>query len=116
MANNNVEDLAGLKVNTDSVSASLISIIKKYRDDSISEIKRCILNKDYVLSCDFSGGSERFAELIRLHDDLIAAGYSVSLFDEGEESNIDYFRNWLKSILDTSDRIDKGDSFFDDVN
>ena len=111
-----IEDLAGLKVKTENVSASLISIIRKYRESSISDIKNSILNNDYVFTCDFSGSSERFAELLKLHDELLAAGYRVSLYDEGEESSIEYFRNWLDSMRDTDEFIDSDDSFCDEDN
>jgi hypothetical protein len=113
MTNINLEDLAGLKIKTESVPASLISIIKKYRRDSISDIKNDILNDDFVFSCNFSGNCKQFTQLINLHDDLVAAGYNVKLFDEGEESNIEYFRNWLESTMDTASFVDADPSYCD---
>ena len=111
---NNLENLAGIKIKTDSVSADLIKLIKKYRNDAISEIKNDIVNYDYVYICSLTGDTKNLEELIHLYNKLISLGYNAILFDEERESNIEYFNNWLETCKDTDRFIDEDDTFAED--
>ena len=114
MNNNELKNIAQLKLQSRKAEAKLISIIKKYRKEGISVIKKDIENGDAIFSCSFSGEEIRFSNLLKLHDELIAAGYIVELYDEGVRSSIEYFRNWSNTINEISRQIDADDSWIEE--
>lgn len=111
MKNNTLEYIAGIKIKTDTAPVDLIKLIKKYRSDAISNIKNDILNYDYVYTCSFTEDTSEFEKIINLYNELISLGYKAVLFDEDQESNIDYFNNWLESCKDTDAFIEADDIF-----
>ena len=66
-----LKNIAGIKIKTETASAELIKLIKKHRNDAISDIKRDILSYDYVFICSFSGNCKKFEELVDLYKELI---------------------------------------------
>lgn len=103
MAYNEYSETAGIKVITDTVSAGLIKILKKYRNGSIADIKNDILHDSYVLSCNLVTDIDAFKEMIQCYDELAKAGYTVESYFSGRKEDIQIFRNWAKR----SDEIDE---------
>lgn len=114
MDNIKLDNIAGLKVEETASSAELIKTIRNHTGESMTEIKDNILNSRYVFSCSFTDDDEKYADLIKLHDELIELGYKVSLYDDGEPSTIEYFRNWQNTVTEISEEIDADDLFGDD--
>lgn len=106
-----LKNIAGIKIKTETASAELIKLIKKHRNDAISDIKRDILSYDYVFICSFSGNCKKFEELVDLYKELKSLGYDAVLFDEDQESTLEYFDNWLESTKDTDRFIENSDIF-----
>lgn len=96
----NQEKNVGLKIVGNSVPASLIKIIKKYRNDSISSIKKDIENNNYVLSCYYSGDKENFDNIIKCYNELTSVGYTVELYEHNRKSSIEFFNNWSNTMAE----------------
>ena len=111
MDNIKLDNIAGLKVEETAPSAELIKTIRNHTGESMTEIKDNILNSRYVFSCSFTDDDEKYADLIKLHDERIELGYKVSLYDDGELSTIEYFRNWQNTVTEISEEIDADDLF-----
>lgn len=92
------EHIAGLKIVTGTVPASLIKIILKYRKDSIAKIKQDIEKGNYVLSCSFVGEPEKFNSLIKCYNEVICNGFAAELYDHDRKSSLEYFNNWSNTM------------------
>ena len=113
MANN--KDIAGLKILADTIPASLIKIVLKYRKDSISKIKKDIEDGNYVLSCSFVGEPQKFNNLMKCYNELIKAGFNAELYDCGRKSSAEYFSNWSNTMKEIREEIDNED-IYDEAN
>ena len=100
---------AELKLVDNTVTVKLITILKKYRNDAISNIRNDITNGATIFGCSFSGDEENFASLVNLYDELVAAGYQVELIEHGRVSNITFFKNWLNTLHEISAEIDEAE-------
>ena len=96
-----LNETAGIIIDTDSISAKMISVIKKYRKDSIAAIRSDVLNHRFVLSCNYISEVRKFKRLIKCYDELTKAGFKVDAYFAGEKESIQVFRNWAN----TSDEI-----------
>ena len=105
----NNKDIAGLKIITDTIPASLIKIVLKYRRDSIAEIKKNIERGDFVLSCSFVGEPEKFNNLIMCYNELTKNGYLAELYEHGRKSNIRFFKNWSNTMNEIRKEIEEED-------
>ncbi len=112
----NLKNIAGIKIKTNTVPVDLIKLIKHYRNDAISDIRNDIINYDYVYVCSFSGDSNKFEELLNLYKELISLGYNAVLFDEDHESTIEFFNNWLETTKDTDRFIENDDIFAENAD
>lgn len=104
-----LKHIAGLKVITDKAPASLIKLLLKYRRDSIAKIKDDIEKGRYVLFCSSVSEEEKFNLLIQCYDELIRDGYKVELYEDGQKSSIQLFRNWSKTLEEIRKEVEGTD-------
>ena len=112
MENLDLNEIAGLKINTEIVSAELLSVIKRYRKDSISDIKNDIINNELVLSCNYIEDENGINKLIKCYDELVKLNYNVEVFFAGEKEDIQILRNWLQTSNEISE--EGWDDFIED--
>ena len=101
--------IAGIKIETTSISADLMKQLLKFREDSIASIKSDITEGKYFLSCSLVGEMDKIALIIRCYEELTSLGYSVKLFANDLPSDIDYFKNWLETMKDNRKDFDEFD-------
>ena len=82
MINIDVMDNIGIKITQYDSLSKCISILRKYRHDSMNEIKNSIESNDFVFACDYAD-DEGLVELIRCYDELLEAGCKVDIYDLG---------------------------------
>jgi len=107
------ENTAGLKIVTDTVPASLIKIILKYRKDSIAKIKQDIEKGNFVLSCSFVGHPEEFNNLIKCYNEVILNGFAAELYDHDRKSSLEYFNNWSNTMKEIRQEAEDEDLDWD---
>ncbi|MBR3357249.1 MAG: hypothetical protein IKG46_05400 [Solobacterium sp.] len=87
----------------------MIRIIRKYRPDSIAEIKKDIENGYYILSCSYAGEPEKFNAIIQCYNELIGSGFSAELYEHGRRSTIELFNNWSNTMKEIREEIEAED-------
>ncbi len=77
-----VMDNLGIKITHYDSLSKCISILRKYRHDSMSDIKNSIESNDFVYACDYLD-DEGLVELIKCYDELSEAGCKIDIYDLG---------------------------------
>ncbi len=95
-------ETAGIKIITDTISAELIGLLKKYRKDSISTIKDDVLTGSYAFSCNYVTEIERLRMMVDCYEELVNAGFTVHVYFANMKKDIGIIKKWLKR----SDEID----------
>lgn len=107
------ENTAGLKIITDTIPASLITIILKYRKDSIAKIKQDIENGSFVLSCSFVGEPDKFNNLISCYNEVTRNGFFAELYDHDRKSSLEHFNNWSNTMKEIRQETEDEDLDWD---
>ena len=95
-----------IRIITDNVSAKCISIIKKHTFLPISEIKNCIYNGQYILSCPYTD-RHGLKKIIKCYKDLEDASVPVSDYELDDRlTTIDFLRNLDATYDEISNEID----------
>ena len=72
----------GIKITHFTSLSKSIGILRKYRNDSMSVIKKDIESNDFVFACDYTD-DEGLVKLINCYDELVASGCNVIIYDLG---------------------------------
>ncbi len=89
----------GLKISSYSSLSKCISIIRKYRNVSISSVKQEIEAHDFIFVCDFTD-TANLIKLIACHDDLINAESSVTIQEQNRLITREVLLNLLQMHKD----------------
>lgn len=103
------ELINGLKIASYDSIATVVKILRKYGDWSISEIKSRVENHEYILCFNCA---DRFGlkTILDCYEDLTAAGISVALYDlNHRETTIEIMRNRNNTYDEISAEIDAED-------
>ncbi len=98
----NRDNKIGLIIKSAPSLAKCISIIRKYRADSISDIKSRIENCEYVFDCRYTDTSG-VRKVRRCYDELIKAGAMVEIYEHGDLTT----RDFLSNLVDTYRQIEE---------
>ena len=102
-------DIIGLKLDTVSVSADLIKLIRLYTSESMSVIKQHIINGDYIFYCEYES-HKGVKQVISMYNELVSMGITPLIFEEGDPSDIEFLKNLSASYDEEED-----DLFNDDI-
>ena len=96
------------KVSQDGNEKTYIPLIKKRIDRSLSEIKECLSNNDYVDICSLENidGLQHMNELI---DELQKKGAEIVLYEDDRVVEIEFLKNILESHFDTERYLQEKD-------
>ena len=99
------------KVSQDGNEKTYIPLIKKRIDRSLSEIKECLSNNDYVDICSLENidGLQHMNELI---DELQKKGAEIVLYEDDRVVEIEFLENILESHFDTERYLQETDDKF----
>jgi len=103
------KDYVGIKVNKNTPIAKIYSTIKKYREISISELKKDIENHDYLIKGEYTSRLD-IKTIIACYNELMNIDIAAELFElDGEATTIDFFENLNKTYDEISVELDSDD-------
>ena len=99
------------KVSKDGNEKTYIPLIKKMTERSLSEIKECLSDNDYVDICRLENidGLQHMNELI---DELQKKGAEIVLYEDDRVVEIEFLKNILESHFDTERYLQETDDKF----
>lgn len=97
--------IIGIKLSECTFTASIAKIVKKYRDISISEVKRIVLSNDYLMSCDYID-AVGIKKILDLRHDLEIGGISSVIYEHDSVSSVEYLLNLLASYEETAKQVE----------
>lgn len=103
MDNYILNEIAGIKLKERSMNAKVISILRKYTNDSISNIKNHILRNEYIFSCNYIEDEKKLKKLILCHDELAKNNFEVDVYFGGKKEDIQVLKNWFQTSQEISD-------------
>ena len=103
------------KVSKDGNEKTYIPLIKKMTERSLSEIKECLSDNDYVDICRLENidGLQHMNELI---DELQKKGAEIVLYEDDRVVEIEFLENILESHFDTERYLQETDDKFIRIN
>jgi hypothetical protein len=103
------EDTIALIVKNPGNMAKCISILRKYNNASIAEIKTAINSGHYVFGCEYTS-TPGIRKVRRCYDELVKSGATVEIYEDGELTSRNYISNLTESYQEieqeTQDMID----------
>lgn len=84
----------GIKLAENIFSANCAKTLKKYRNISISEMKKIVENGDLLMTCDYIDGAG-IKQILSLYDELSNNGFKCILFEDNEETTLEFLNNLL---------------------
>lgn len=97
--------IIGIKLSECTFTASIAKIVRKYRDISISEVKRIVLSNDYLISCAYIDAAG-IAKILNLRRDLENNGVSSVIYEHDSVSSAEFLLNLLVSYEETAQQIE----------
>lgn len=89
-----------LKVLKDKRELRYIPIIRKKTNKAISEVKKSLINNEYIYVCDLEN-IDGLQEMNNLIKDLLEKGAKIELYEEGRLVNNEFLKNIIESHDDT---------------
>ena len=107
-----MKDIVGLKIRPGDSLAKGISIVRKYKNAPIGEIKREIQENEYVLV--YSRIDDRgLKQIIKCYKELTKEGLKAELFEGNDEpTTLELLKNLDNTYDEISDDIDAEDDEF----
>ena len=99
------DDNIGLVIVSYDSFAKCISVIRKYNPVSISEIKKRIETKKYVLDCRYTSTSG-VRKIRRCYDELTKNGVVVEIYEHGDLTSREFISNLLGMYQEIEREID----------
>ena len=103
------EDTIALIVKAPGNMAKCVSILKKYNNASIAEIKNAIDSGHYVFGCEYTS-TPGIRKVRHCYDELIKIGATVEIYEDGELTSRKFISNLIESYQEikqeTQDMID----------
>lgn len=103
MNNLELNEIAGIKVDKNNATVEVVTVIKRYRKGSIFDIRRDILNGEFVLSCNYIENERGIKKLIKCYDELVKRSCNVEVYFAGEKEDIQVLRNWAQTSNEISE-------------
>lgn len=95
-----VMDNIGIKITQCESLSKCIGVLRKYRTDSMSDIKRDIEACDFVFACEYTD-DDGLVKLIKCYDELISKGCNVEIYDLGRIGSRELLCNLHESHIIT---------------
>lgn len=97
-----------IQIEKDINEVKYISILRKYTNNSISEIKELLNNNDFILSYNLLEIDE-LLEMKKIVSLLLEAGAKVHIFEVNREVSTEFLDNLIESHLDTERYLEEVD-------
>ena len=97
--------IIGIKLSECAFTASIAKIVRRYRDISISEVKRIVLSNDYLISCDYID-AVGITKILNLRHDLESKGVSSVIYEHDSVTSVEFLLDLLASYEETAKQIE----------
>lgn len=95
----------GLRLKESVFNVSIAKIVRKYRNLSISEIKKIVLNKGYLYECDIINASG-IKTVLMIRDELNKEKIKCEICIDGKITSDEYLNNLLVSYKETEKQVE----------
>ena len=98
--------LVGIKTEETYFDAKIVKIVRKYSDYSIADIKKMVLENDYLLFVDYVD-EDGIKKVLALYQDLQNAGISCVLYEHDEVCSKELLENLIGSYEETRRQVEE---------
>lgn len=88
-----------LKVKSNDKIAKSISIIRKYTNLSIGEIKAKIINDEYVMACGYTD-EDGIKNIVKAYKEVTSLGVDVVIYEHDRVTTVDFIMNLINMYND----------------
>lgn len=88
-----------LKVKSNDKIAKSISIIRKYTNLSIGDIKGKIINDEYVMVCGYTD-EEGIKNIVKAYKEVTSLGVDVVIYEHDRVTTVDFIMNLINMYSD----------------
>ena len=103
-------DNIGIKIKSNDKIAKCISIIRKYTNLSIGEIKTKIINNEYVMVCGYTD-EDGIKSIVEAYKEVTSLGVDAVIYEHDRVTTIDFLIN----LIDMYGDIEKDMQEMDDL-
>lgn len=87
-------DNIGIKIKSNDKIATCISIIRKYTNISIGEIKAKIINNEYVMVCGYTD-EDGIKSIVEAYKEVTSLGVDAVIYEHDRVTTIDFLINLI---------------------
>ena len=87
-------DNIGIKIKSNDKIAKCISIIRKYTNISIGEIKAKIINNEYVMVCGYTD-EDGIKSIVEAYKEVTSLGVDAVIYEHDRVTTIDFLINLI---------------------
>lgn len=87
-------DNIGIKIKSNDKIAKCISIIRKYTNLSIGEIKAKIINNEYVMVCGYTD-EDGIKSIVEAYKEVTSLGVDAVIYEHDRVTTIDFLINLI---------------------
>ena len=87
-------DNIGIKIKSNGKIAKCISIIRKYTNISIGEIKAKIINNEYVMVCGYTD-EDGIKSIVEAYKEVTSLGVDAVIYEHDRVTTIDFLINLI---------------------
>ena len=88
-----------LKVKSNDKIAKSISIIRKYTNLSIGDIKAKIINDEYVMACGYTD-EDGIKNIVKAYKEVTSLGVDVVIYEHDRVTTVDFLMNLINMYSD----------------
>ena len=99
-----------LKVKSNDKIAKSISIIRKYTNLPIGDIKSKIINDEYVMVCGYTD-ENGIKNIVKAYKDVTSLGVDVVIYEHNRVTTVDFLINLINMYSDIEKDIQEMDDF-----
>lgn len=96
-------DNIGIKIKSNDKIAKCISIIRKYTNISIGEIKAKIINNEYVMVCGYTD-EDGIKSIVEAYKEVTSLGVDAVIYEHDRVTTIDFLINLIDMYGDIEKR------------
>lgn len=98
--------LVGIKVKETTFNANIVKIMRRYSDESISDIKKKVINREYLYVCDYID-FDGLATIVEIYNAMKKTNIDVELFEHEEITTIEFLNNLIQSYSETEKQVEE---------
>lgn len=98
--------LIEIKTLEPNFNVKIAKIVRKYRDISISEIKRIVSEKENLFDCDYTD-ENGIKIVLSLHDELAKEGIATVMYEHQKATTVEFLNNLLSMYEEIDEQVEE---------